>query len=469
MRSNTTQSVSGTQTSEQKKPDLLRDPIGDTLRKMTIPMIFGMITLMLFNLVDTFFISMLGTQPLAAVSFTFPVTFTVISLAIGLGIGTSAVIARALGAGHLSEARFDAAVAISVSALLVIGLSVVGYVLIDPLFAALGAGDELIPLIHDYISVWFMGSVFLITPMIGNAVLRASGDTKTPSIIMGFSGIINAFLDPMLIFGFGPIPALGIRGAAVASVLAWSVGVALILYLLIVKKQLISLHSNEQTYLGATRKILKIGIPAAGANMLTPIAMAVMTAMVASYGQSAVAAYGVGSRVESIASLVVLAMSMTLPPFISQNFGAGKFNRVADAYRLSLKFVLGWQFGIYLLLLVCAYPISHIFASDQAVMDVIQIFIYTLPLSYGLQGVIILTNSSFNALHRPNNALVMSIIRLFVFYLPFAWVGGQLGGIAGLFIGAALGNLFTAFVSYQWFSRVLLAVEGSSKAEVVHE
>ena len=244
----------------QTRPDLLNDPILPTLKTMTIPMIFGMITLMMFNIVDTFFISLLGTEPLAAVSFTFPVTFTVISLAIGLGIGTSAVIAKALGSNKIDEARFDASISLMVGVVLVIVLSSVGYLLIDPIFTLLGAGAQVLPLIHEYMNVWFIGSVFLITPMIGNSVLRASGDTKTPSIVMGGAGLINAVLDPILIFGFGPVPALGIQGAAIASVVAWSVAVVIILYILAVKKRLLSLKAGKQTVTGAIRKILKIGL-----------------------------------------------------------------------------------------------------------------------------------------------------------------------------------------------------------------
>ncbi|WP_350635872.1 MATE family efflux transporter [Pseudoalteromonas sp. GW168-MNA-CIBAN-0100] len=449
----------------QTRPDLLNDPILPTLKTMTIPMIFGMITLMMFNIVDTFFISLLGTEPLAAVSFTFPVTFTVISLAIGLGIGTSAVIAKALGSNKIDEARFDASISLMVGVVLVIVLSSVGYLLIDPIFTLLGAGAQVLPLIHEYMNIWFIGSVFLITPMIGNSVLRASGDTKTPSIVMGGAGLINAVLDPILIFGFGPIPALGIQGAAIASVIAWSVAVVIILYILAVKKRLLSLKAGKQTVTGAIRKILKIGLPAAGANMLTPVAMAVMTAMVAHHGPEAVAAFGVGSRIESIASILVLALSMTLPPFVSQNFGAGKLCRVKEAYTGTLKFVMVWQFAIYVLLIAFSGVISQLFGKEQAVIDVIKLFIYTIPLSYGLQGVIILSNSSFNALHKPMYALVLSVIRLFIFYVPFAYVGNEIAGLLGLFIGAALGNLFTAIVAYKWFMKKLEALSGESLQE----
>ncbi|MBB1339232.1 MATE family efflux transporter [Pseudoalteromonas sp. SR44-2] len=449
----------------QTRPDLLNDPILPTLKTMTIPMIFGMITLMMFNIVDTFFISLLGTEPLAAVSFTFPVTFTVISLAIGLGIGTSAVIAKALGSNKIDEARFDASISLMVGVVLVIVLSSVGYLLIDPIFTLLGAGAQVLPLIHEYMNVWFIGSVFLITPMIGNSVLRASGDTKTPSIVMGGAGLINAVLDPILIFGFGPVPALGIQGAAIASVVAWSVAVVIILYILAVKKRLLSLKAGKQTVTGAIRKILKIGLPAAGANMLTPVAMAVMTALVAHHGPEAVAAFGVGSRIESIASIIVLALSMTLPPFVSQNFGAGKLCRVKEAYTGTLKFVMVWQFAIYVLLIAFSGVISQLFGKEQAVIDVIKLFIYTIPLSYGLQGVIILSNSSFNALHKPMNALVLSVIRLFIFYVPFAYIGNEIAGLLGLFIGAAIGNLFTAIVAYKWFMKKLEALSGESLQE----
>ncbi|WP_234401296.1 MATE family efflux transporter [Pseudoalteromonas sp. T1lg23B] len=448
-----------------KSNDILHGDIAGTLKRMTIPMIFGMITLMMFNIVDTFFISLLGTEQLAAVSFTFPVTFTVISLAIGLGIGTSAVIAKALGANKIEEAKFDATISLLISAVFVFSLSALGFVLIEPIFKLLGANAQVMPYIFDYISIWFLGSVFLITPMIGNSVLRASGDTKTPSFIMGFAGLINALLDPLLIFGVGPFPELGIKGAAIASVIAWAVAVVIILYLLAIKKRLLSLHGGQQGVISASRKILKIGFPAAGANMLTPMAMAVMTAIVAGYGPEAVAAFGVGSRIESIASLVVLALSMTLPPFVSQNYGAGKYDRVKQAYRKTLQFVLLWQLAIYLLLFIFSGVISRTFGNEPEVVRVIELFIYIMPLSYGLQGIIILTNSSFNALHKPMNALVLSIVRLFIFYVPFAYVGSVIGDLAGLFIGAAIGNLVTATVAYQWFNHNLTKMHDASLKE----
>lgn len=438
--------------------NLLTAPIAPTLKKMTTQVLVGMITLMSFNLIDTFFIGLLGTEPLAAISFTFPVTFTIISLAIGLGIGTSAVIAKARGADKLDEASDDGLGALILSFIMVAILAVATYYSTDLIFTALGAKPEMLPLIHEYMDIWYLGAVFLISPMIGNAILRAAGDAKTPSIIMASSGIVNAILDPLLIFGIGPFPELGIKGAAIASVLAWMAAFFVVFYVLTVKKKLICLRWLPiPHFITICRRILKIGLPAAGANMLTPIAMAILTAMIAVHGNAAVAGFGVGSRIESIAIMVVLALSMTLPPFLSQNYGAGNWHRVEEAYKRVMKFVMIWQFAVYLLLLVTAGYIAMAFGKDDPeVMMVIKLFIWTLPLGYGLQGIIILSNSSFNALHKPISALALSIIRLFVFYVPFAYLGSLFYGLTGLFIGCLICNLFTAVVSYTWFTQGVL-------------
>jgi len=434
--------------------DLLKDPVASTLKRMTIPMIYGMILLMTFNLVDTFFVGLLGTQPLAAISFTFPITFTVISLTIGLGIGTSAVIAKALGKGDNDSAKDSGTSALIMTAIVVGIISVIGFLLTDEIFTLLGASPELLPLIHQYMDIWYISSICLIGPMIGNSILRASGDTKTPSKIMGGAGLINAILDPILIFGWGPIPAMGIQGAAIATVISWVCGLVWVLYIIGYKRGLIhtTLLSFKQ-FVASSKGILHIGLPAAGANMLTPIAAAILTAIVARYGESAVAAFGVGSRIESIACLVVLALSMTLPPFISQNFGAGNMSRVEQAYKTSIKFVMFWQILIFVVLVLFSSYIADAFSKEQAVADIIKLFIWILPLGYGLQGIIILTNSSFNALHKPMMALFLSIIRLFVCYVPLAYLGSVYYGLEGFFAGALLGNIVMAALSYRLFTK----------------
>lgn len=167
---------------------MLNGDIAQTLKSMTIPMIVGMLMLMTFSIVDTFFVSMLGTEQLAAISFTFPVTFTVISLNIGLGIGTSAIIGKYIGSGNTQDAKALATGALMLSAILVGIFSVIGIFSIEFIFSLMGADNALMPFIQAYMVPWYVAGIFLAIPMVGNSVLRAFGDTKTPSIIMAVGG-----------------------------------------------------------------------------------------------------------------------------------------------------------------------------------------------------------------------------------------------------------------------------------------
>lgn len=437
---------------------LTRDAIGPTLIRMTMPMILGMFMTFSFSLVDTFFVSMMGTDALSAISFTFPVTFAMMSLAIGLSIGTSAVVAKYIGRGEMDRARQASTVTTYVAILSALALAVVGYLLMDSIFRLMGAPPGLMPLIREYMDIWLPTSILLVAMVCGNAVLRANGDTRTPSLVMAGAGLVNAVFDPLLIFGWGPIPAMGMQGAALASLVSWLAALAWLFHVLLIRNKLISTRlPSLAVFRSSAREMLKIGIPASGANMLTPVAAGVMTAIVASHGETAVAAFGVGSRLETIACLVILALSTTLPPLVSQNLGAGHIDRVETACRLAMRFILGWQLVIYGILVVFGSLIARVFTQNPEVAAIIELYLWIVPLSYGFQGVVILCNSALNALHHPMIALYLSIARFFVFYVPLAWAGSMLYGLPGFFVGALLGNVATALVSWVTFKRVLVS------------
>lgn len=438
--------------------DLLQGPIRPQLTRMTLTLMVGMLTLMGFNLVDTFFVSRLGTLPLAAISFTFPVTFTLISLSIGMGIGTSAIVSACLGRGKLDEARRKASAALLYSTGLMLAAAGLGGLGSPYLFSAMGADAPQLVLILGYMQIWFAGCSLLSISMVGNAVFRAFGNTRIPSAIMVVASLVNAILDPLLIFGLGPVPSLGLQGAALASLLAWCCGSGLMLWLLIVRHRLLAWRGLAAALPSDGRELMRIALPAALANMMTPLATVLLTAMVARFGHEAVAAYGVGSRLESIASLLVLSLSMTLPPFISQNWAAGQLARVRRAYRGAVQMVLGWQLLIYLLLALLASAIAGAFSQAPPVQQLIRCYLWILPLGYGLQGVVILTNSSFNALHHPRQALLLSLIRFFVLFVPFSWLGGQLAAMPGLLVGGLMANLLCATLAYLWLNRLLQPV-----------
>lgn len=440
--------------SSARKTDLIRDPVGPTLFRSTVPTTVGAAAMVLYYLADTWFIGLLGTDELAALGFTFPLTILVSYFGVGLGIGTSALAGKALGSSDTKEAARITLASMLFALLAGLAMIFLARSAIGWIFPMLGAGPEGMVLIKQFMSVWILGIPLLLMQFSGTAVIRASGNARLHGSLMVAGAVLNAVLDPLFIFGWGPVPAMGLAGAALATVLAWLFTVVLICHYLALRERLLLLRLPPlRELLSSWRKLLHICLPASLANMITPISTGVLTATVASYGPAAVAAYGVISRVESFIMLVVLGMSMSLPPFISQNYGACRYERVCEGLRLSLRFVLVLQLTLYALVALAAPWIALIFTRDPEVQEVIVLALRILPASYAFQGMVVLSASTFNALHAPRNGLLTSLTRFVVFYVPLALLGSHLGGLKGLFIGAALGNLCAGIVITLWVTR----------------
>lgn len=435
---------------------LVEGPIGATLRRMTVPMVLGILAVVTFSLVDTFFVSLLGTAPLAAVGFTFPVTLGLTHLAMGLAVGTSAIVGRTLGAEEPQRAQRQVADSLLLAAVVIAGLAAFTWAGAETLFALLGAGPRLQPLIAAYMGPWLLGVPLLVLTMVGNAALRASGDTRTPSLIMAIGGGINAALDPLLIFGWGPVPGFGLQGAALASVAAWVVVFGVNQERLRRHRLVAWAWSGWRTLLASWRAHLRISVPAAGSNVMPPLANGVLTALVAQHGATAVAGFGVGIRIEAFALVVALAFAGALAPFVSQNFGAGRMDRVRAAYRKGVGFLLGWELAMYALLALPAPWLAALFTEDPAVAAALVLFLWIRPAAYGLQAALIASSATLNALHKPYHAFSLGLLRLFVFYLPPAYAGGLLWGVPGIYAGATLGSLALGGVAVAWLLRRVL-------------
>ena len=435
--------------------DLVRDPIASTLARMTGPVIGGIVTMMLFNLVDAWFIAQLGTPELAAVTMTFPVTFGVISIAIGLSIGTTAVVGRRLGRGELETVKARTTDSSLLGLLLGLVMLVLGLASIEPLFGLLGADDTLMPHIRDYMQVWYFGAPFVLLPRVLGSVLRAEGNTLVPSLVMAAAGVLNALLDPLLIFGIGDWQGMGVAGAALATVLSWLAMTLGLLALPLLRARLDFRHLSVTRLVTSWREVGAIGLPAALTSVMTPIATALVTRIVSQHGHAAVAAYGIGSRIESLALILVLALSMTLSPFISQNDGAGQQRRVWRAIHGVLAFILVWQLVVWLGLGLGGEWIAARFAESQEVAGLVSTYLWLIPAALGAQGVIILANSSLNALHKPRRAMMLSLVRLFALLVPLAWLGGALYGVIGIFAGVATSYLLMGGISYLALRSVL--------------
>ena len=442
------------------KPDLVADPVGPTLFKTSVPTTVGAVAIILFYLADTWFVSQLGTNELAALGFTFPATILLTYLGVGLAIGTSATVARAIGAKDHNKSAEITFAAILLGFGVGLLLIIPALASINTVFTLMGATPETLVLIRQFVSVWYLGIPLFMVQFAGTAVMRAVGNSKLQGKLMMLSAAVNAILDPIFIFGFGPVPAFGIQGAAIATVITWVLANIFIWYYLSVKEQLFKfIWPGLQKLVKDWAQLLQITIPAAIANMITPLATGVLTATMAKYGAEAVAGFGVVMRIEALVMIVVLGMSMSLPPFISQNFGAHAFGRVREGLKMSLKFVMGLQLVLYVVVALAAPLIARIFSDETAVQEVIIVILRILPASYAFQGMVILSASSFNALHAPRNALITSLLRFFIFYVPLALIGASIADISGMFIGAAIGNLLSGLLITWWILRYVHSLE----------
>ena len=331
------------QKSDENKAKLLQGSVGKTLISLAAPMAFGIMAIILFTVVDTFYIGQLGAEPLAAMGFTFPISYIVMSIAMGLSVGTSSTIARAIGEGHQLKVQRLATDGLGLAFLIVTCFSLIGLTNLNTIFSLIGAKGEILKLISDYMIPWCLGVGLLVIPMVGNGAIRATGDAKTPAIIMTIAGLVNIILDPFLIFGIGPFPRLELRGAALATVVSWGVTFTASLWILGKREGMIRLpvFDPKRTF-DSWKQILYIGVPAAGTNVMEPLSMAVITRMISEYGEEAVAALGVGGRLEALSLIGLWGLSMAMTPFVGQNFGAGNYDRIRAALRFGSKFSLVW-------------------------------------------------------------------------------------------------------------------------------
>lgn len=415
----------------------------------------AIISMMLLGLVDTFFISLLGTKELAAASFVMPIYMLLVNFALGTGMGISSLTSRLIGENnHDDAARFitDS----QILALLVsIVISLFLYLCIDQIFGMMGAKEEVMPNIRGYMHIILIGAPLLILNFIGNSTFRAIGHIKASAILSAQLSFLNLILDPLFIFGLGPFPALGMPGAALATAIAALITWFSSFYVLAFRENLIDFTRPKiDKLLTNWRNLCAIAIPAIGANMMTPIAAAIMTALIARYGAESVAGFGVGARIESMSLIVVFGLSSTLPMFIGQNIGAGRGDRAYQALMLCIKFAVVFQIGVYILLLFFSPFITSGFSDNPTVIHVLKTYLLILPLTYSAHGVVILVMVSLNVLKRPQTALKITMIRLLGLYLPLAYLGSLFWGITGLFIGAACGNVIAGLIAFRILKKV---------------
>lgn len=441
------------------RESMIEGDVQRTLLRLSGPMVLGMLGLIIFNLVDTYFVSMLGTNQLVALSFTFPVVLVVNSIALGIGQGTAAVVSRAVGAKDKDKLVRYATESLTLGVFVVLCFVLIGLATIDPLFRAMGADEVVMPYIKEYMSIWYLGMVFVVIPMVGNNSIRSLGDTKTPSIVMLIAAVANSLLDPVFIFGWGPVPAMGVRGAAIATVFSRCITFSVALYILIIRERIVSVKPVPvKVRLKAWKDILYVGVPNAATKIIQPLGIGVITRLLATEGLYTVAGYGVASKVERFALIFIMALAVVMTPFAGQNYGAGKLDRVSDGIKSAIKLSFWSSLVVYGVLFVSCETIGRLYSDDPKVISALVFYLRTVPLFYGAYGIIQIVISVLNAMNKPFHAAFISLSFMFLVYIPLATLSRELWGYHGIFLSLAASYVVVSVMSFYWIKRTIAHV-----------
>ncbi len=426
----------------RKKLNLAADPVIPTIIKMAGGMLFGFLAMSAFNTADTYFVGQLGTTELAAMSFTFPVIMVLNSVSLGMGVGLSSTVSRAIGSGNHDKVKRLTTDGMMLSILIVLLLGILGITTIDPVFKALGAGSETLPLIKSYMFIWYFGFPFVVIPMAGNNVIRATGDTLTPSINMIISMVVNVILDPLLIFGIGPFPEMGIAGAALATVFARISSMFFSLYILTFREKLLSFKRIvwKKTF-ESWKEIAFVGFPAAVVQAINPFSLSIITRLLSGYGKEVVAGYGAASKFEMMILIIPMAMSAVMTPFTGQNWGAKQIDRIKKGIAFTSIASISWGILMFILFQFLASPILSLFNEHPEVINAGASYLRIISISYGFFAMTSMASMSFNALNKPQYAAVVTVTKAFILNIPLAVLGGKLMGGTGIFGATMLTNI----------------------------
>tara|TARA_Y100000768_G_scaffold389022_1_gene390501 strand:- start:15634 stop:16896 length:1263 start_codon:yes stop_codon:yes gene_type:complete len=409
-------------------------------------MIVGITANMSFNLVDTYFIGKLGADQLTAISFSFPVVLTILNLSIGIAIGTNSVLSRMLGENKDDDVHALSSYIVILGSFLALAIAGLGILTIEPLFTLIGAQKVHLPYIEDYMIYAYIAMAFRMISISVSGTYRAHGITLIPSIAILITATFNLILDPLLIFGYGILPELGIKGAGIATMLANFLAMCFELGLAKYKYHFFGSLKGE-VFKRKWSELLNIVLPASTANALNPIALNVINYFVSLQSADKVAGVGVATKIQFFSMIPILALSAAIGPVVGQNFGAQKNERVSETLKYIFMFSLSWGLLQFVVLFLGADFFASFFTDDQNIISHSTEYLnYIAPSLFGY-NLVILICSGLNALNYPRSSFVLIFLRSLGLFILLYYIFRVLGLDEHVLSAIACANVLTGIFS----------------------
>lgn len=439
----------------QKQNKFTEGRIINSLFSLALPIIFANILQSAYQLIDTFWLGRLGADAVAAVSLSFPLLFLVLSLGSGLTLAGTVMVARYKGASNQKMVDFSSSQSVFLILLTSIALAIISYFAAGPLMKIIGAGPDIIEDSVKYFKVSSVGFVFLFIFFIFQSLMRGIGNVMLPVYIVLFTVILNAVLDPLFIYGYGPVPGFGVAGAAVASVITQAIASTIGLFILFrgrhgIKISISSMYFNMENL----KRTFNIGFPASIEQSTRALGMTFMMVIVTSFGSEIVAAYGIGARMLSFIVIPALGLGIATTSLVGQNIGALKIKRAEKVANLSAKVAFFGFTGLGLIMFLVAEPLTAFFIpEDPQVIQDGALFIKIMSLSFGFLGLQQVMNGTFNGAGFTKASMFISIMTLWVVRFPLAYILSytlELGPV-GIWWAFPISNLIAGIVAFSYF------------------
>ena len=427
-------------------------------------MTLGLLSMTLAQLLEAVYLGLLGTQAIAAVTFTFPVLVAIFAATRGIGVGCAVVLARAMGEGGRERAAFFTTHGLLLLLALNLPCAALLFVFARPLFHLLGAHGEVLDMAVAYIRIACFGLPMFGVSMVGTMLMRAIGDPVAPGYVIAAGSVLQAALGPFLIFGWAGFPALGVEGAAWSLVIGRSVSFLIAMHWFFVKERMIRapLYRSRPAESGpwmrfaeSCRSIMHIGIPAMLGNLVEPLSAAIITPLLASFGTAVVAGFGIASRIDALAFMVMISISSSAAPLVGQNWGARRFDRVDATLQLCYRYCLIWGVVAGVAMWLGARFLVSLINDDPDVVAAAVSYLYIVPITVGFAGMTNVAIGTFNALSKPWPPLLLSLLRLLAFYVPLAFLASRHFGYLGVFAAAAFANVVLGLWGRAWNQRTI--------------
>ncbi len=438
------------------KNDLTTGSILKHLITFSIPLLLGNLLQALYNTVDSIWVGrFIGAKALGAVSVSFPIIFILVSLVIGITMATTVLVAQYVGAKDQKMIEKTINNSFLLLGGLGIVLTIIGFVLSKKILIWMNTPQDILEYATDYLNIFFIGLVFMFGYNVVSAILRGLGDSKTPLKFLIISTVMNLILDPFFILGIGFIPKMGIRGAALATILSQTVSFFLAIRHLDKNNHMLRFRVTDwKLDKELTLKTIKIGLPSGLQQIVVSFGMIVMAGIINSFGTETVAAFGAASRLDQFAHMPAMSLGLAVSTLTGQNIGAGKNERVKEVYKWGSIVTVLITSCITIFVLVMPATILRLFTTDISVLEIGSRYLRIVGLSYIPFALMFITNGILRGAGDTIPTMIFSIVSLWLVRVPLAKYLSSFESLGrdGIWIAIAISSVITLLLSQAYYA-----------------